>query len=403
MTGRLQVKKGFFYIRLNYKDEVGKYKDKWIATGLPEKNNKRRAEELLRETLAKHDANPKPLTTAAMSMTALFGEYLTTKKGDLRGNTFTAYQDTANLHIIPFFERLGLSVQQMEPRHIQDYYNLKTQEGLSASTLTRSRTILRGSFDHALRVFGIISSNPCDRVKLPKSGDKRPPNFYTEEQIKILLEAVKDETIEAPVRLSVTYGICRSETCGLKWSAVDFGRKTITIRHTAVRNGTDVVYDDTVKRQARYRTFPLMEGMEAYLLELKANEEEMRGFLGEDYHDNDYICKWNDGRPLDPDYITSRFGRFLKVKGLPHIRFHDLRHSCASLLLSLGFTLKEVQEWLGHASIKSTEIYAHLLYKSKEGMADKINAALSSAEKTPRQNLFSENSENYSENRAISA
>jgi integrase len=80
---------------------------------------------------------------------------------------------------------------------------------------------------------------------------------------------------------------------------------------------------------------------------------------------------------IDPDYVTSRFNRFLKEKKLPHIRFHDLRHSSASLLINKGFTLKEVQEWLGHADIASTDIYSHLLYKSKENMASKVNEALS--------------------------
>jgi integrase len=81
---------------------------------------------------------------------------------------------------------------------------------------------------------------------------------------------------------------------------------------------------------------------------------------------------------LEPDYVTSRFNRFLKEKGLPHIRFHDLRHSSASLLINNGCTLKEVQEWLGQASSKSTEIYAHMLYESKNEMAAKVNAALAS-------------------------
>ena len=102
--------------------------------------------------------------------------------------------------------------------------------------------------------------------------------------------------------------------------------------------------------------------------------------MGAGYNDNDFICKREDGTPLLPDYVSHEFGRLLKDNGLRHIRFHDLRHSSASLLINMGFTLKEVQEWLGHANIASTNIYAHLEYKSKERMADKVNEALNRLE-----------------------
>ena len=121
---------------------------------------------------------------------------------------------------------------------------------------------------------------------------------------------------------------------------------------------------------------PLMDNITAYLQALKLQQNEMKLFLGKGYNENDFICKRDDGTPLNPDYVTHKFNSLLKDNNLPHIRFHDLRHSSASLLINMGFTLKEVQEWLGHANMASTSIYAHLEYKSKERMADKISEKL---------------------------
>jgi len=221
------------------------------------------------------------------------------------------------------------------------------------------------------------------------NAQKRPPpfRFYTKAQLLNLMESVKGEAIETPVRLCGTYGLRRSEALGLQWSAIDFNRNTISIHHTVVRTGTRTLRDDLVKSRASFRTMPLTTNMREYLKRLQARQKALKSACGKGYTDNDYVCKWDDGRPLEPDYVTSRFNRFLKEQGLDHIRFHDLRHSSASLLINEGFTLKEVQEWLGQASAASTEIYSHMLYKSKESMADKVNKALSMKDRGKQDNM----------------
>ena len=124
---------------------------------------------------------------------------------------------------------------------------------------------------------------------------------------------------------------------------------------------------------------PLTSEMEKYLLELKAYQQKMKKYLGAAYQDNDFICKWNDGKPLAPDYVTQRFRSFLKKHGLRHITFHQLRHSSASILVSNGHSLEEVQSWLGHKSRKSTEIYAHFQAGPKLNMANTIESLLREA------------------------
>lgn len=222
----------------------------------------------------------------------------------------------------------------------------------------------------------ILSENKLQRIARPKQS-KRRPSFYTQEELNQLFREVEGESIEAPVKLCATYGLRRSEVLGLTWRVVDFNTNTITISHTVVRFGTEVLCDDMVKADASFRTLPLTESIKEYLLKLKERQDTMQQLMGNCYNPNDYICTWDDGRPLAPDYLTRRFGVFLKNKGLRHIRFHDLRHSSASLLVNNGFMLEEVMKWLGHANIRSTERYAHLQKHDKEDMANVADGLLS--------------------------
>ncbi len=380
MTASLQVKNNRFHIVI----ELGNGKQKWISTRLPIAGNKRRAEEMLKSTLrefedkaaaqaAQEAANPK----ANIQVSELVQEWLTIKRREVRANTYTSYEETALNHIIPYFA--GMQAATLTTAQIKQYYNAKFAAGLSPDSLTRHRTILRGMLDYAIETLDLFSVNVADRAKLPKSAAKRTPTYYDPAQIKALFEAVEGESIEAPVKLSATYGLRRSEALGLMWSAVDFKTKTIRIQHTVVRDGKSVIMDNTVKEAASYRTMPLTQDMEAFLTALQARQRHNRRLCGNEYHQSDYICVWDDGKPLDPAYVTSRFNRFLASKELPHIRYHDLRHSSASLLVNNGYKLEDVQRWLGHASLRSTERYAHLQAGDKKDMANAVNNLLSLA------------------------
>ena len=120
-----------------------------------------------------------------------------------------------------------------------------------------------------------------------------------------------------------------------------------------------------------YRSFPLVPEIKQLLIDEKARQAKNRKEFGKEYNNTQYIFVWDDGRPYASEYISQHFKRVLKWNNLPPIRFHDLRHSCASILLSRGFTLKDVQEWLGHSDITLTaNIYGHLDIKRKQTIAD---------------------------------
>lgn len=158
------------------------------------------------------------------------------------------------------------------------------------------------------------------------------------------------------------------------------------IKHTVCKV-TKVVEKNKTKNATSHRTFPLTEDAVKIFIAAKQDEERNRRALGREYIENNYVFKWQDGRPYSPDYISHRFNSLLKKHNLPHIRFHELRHSCASILITLGFSLKDVQEWLGHADIKMTaNIYAHLDVTRKNKVAASLTSNLSNISGRKRKN-----------------
>ena len=230
----------------------------------------------------------------------------------------------------------------------------------------------------------MIPVNPADKVERPK---KEPfiGSFYDADEMKTLLEACKGTKLEMPIMLAAFYGLRRSEALGLKWDAVDFDRNTITIKHTVTECSVDgkliLVRQDRTKTKSSTRTLPLVSAVRDRLLELRAEQDENGRLCGKSYiKDYDgYICVNEIGDIIKPGYDTNSFGKLLTENGLRKIRFHDLRHSCASLLLSNGIPMKQIQEWLGHSDFSTTaNIYSHLEYSSKLISADSISQSLDS-------------------------
>ena len=374
LTGRIAIKGGYWYMVFNFVSEDGKPRPKWETTKLPERNNKTTAKKMLAEELAKYNAMTSTLNN--MSFVELFNKWIASKVG-IRKNSHDSYSGTANFHVIPYFEELGLRVEEITPQIIKAYYDNKRANGFKKGTLTRHRTIIHSALQYAKDDLGILASNPAIGIVLPKDEDfDKLPNFYNVEELKILFEVIGGESIETAVRLAGTYGLCREEVLGLEWKAVNFHQKTIQIRKTAVKVNGSTKYDERVKARSRFRTMPLTSEMERYLLKLKAHQQKMKEYIGAAYQDNDLICKWDDGKPMTPDYITHCFPKLLKKYGLRHITFHQLRHSSASILVSNGHSLEEVQHWLGHKSRKSTEIYAHFQANPKLNMANTVETLL---------------------------
>ena len=363
MTGSLTVKNGKDYAVLNVY-ENGKRKKKWICSGLPEKGNKRKAEAFLREKLAEYERMEGIVQTDTS-----FSDYVRVWLDHIARTvdevTLQGYKSLADTHILPYFDEAGTKLTKLDHKTIQQYMDMKFTSGrrdgkggLSPRSLRLHKNIIAQTLDLAVRN-KLIQSNPCQFVVLPQC-ERYESQFYTETQLKALFSALKDDPILPMVRITAWYGLRRSELLGLQWDSIDLEAGTMTIRHT-VSKVTEVVAKDKTKNASSRRTFPLTS--EAVEIFTKANEQEERNraAFGREYQENPYVFKWPDGHPYSPDYISHHFAKVLKRHGLPHIRFHELRHSCASMLINMGFTLKDVQEWLGHSDIKMTaNVYSHL-------------------------------------------
>ena len=380
MTGSLQSKNDKFYVVLNIY-EGGKRKRKWISTGLPCKGNKRKAEQVLRDTLQQYEQQS--LTAGSdILLSAYIRHWLSIAERKVDAVTYQGYEVLANSQILPYFDEKAIRLKDTSVDVLQAYFDEKRLQGrkdgkggLSAATLRRHKNILHQALNEAVKN-NLLPSNPCQFVVLPKQ-EPYQSSYYSTEQLQSLFDAIQDDPLCPLVKITAIYGLRRSELLGLKWDSLDFDANRLTIRHT-VAKVTEVVEKDKTKNASSFRSFPLTDEARSIFLAAKARERENRLLFGSAYQENDYVFKWDDGRPYPPDYITKHFSKLLKKHSLPHIRFHELRHSCASLLLNSGFTLKDVQEWMGHADIKMTaNIYGHLDVTRKQSMAEKLSVCLS--------------------------
>lgn len=384
MTGCLAQKNGRYHMVISIY-EGDKRKQRWISTGLPVQGNRRKAEQMLRHTLVEMEKLPELNPLQADRCNNLFSAYirywLAFAKRKVDKVTYQGYDILAQTHVLPYFDALGVKLKDVMPDILQIYVDEKSAHGrkdgkggLSPRSVQMHKNILHQSLELAVKE-GLLPCNPCKRIILPPS-ERYEPKFYTADDLNTLFDRIREDDLYPLIKITALYGLRRSEVLGLQWDSVDFYRKLITIRRT-VSKVTEVVEKNKTKTASSYRSFPLLPEAESIFLSLKAQQEENRRLFGRTYHESDYVFTWPDGHLYRPDYITARFSDLLKKHGLPYIRFHELRHSCASLLLNEGCTLKDVQEWMGHADIQMTaNIYGHLDVARKQGIANKIGTAL---------------------------
>lgn len=381
MTGSLQEKNGKYYAVINVKDSTGKRKAKWISTGYSVRGNKKRAEQFLREKLREYELNQN-IVSSDVTFAEYLGKWLSLAKLKLEESTYLSYCCIMQAHIMPYFEATNIKLNKISRNDIQRYINQKFANGrrdgkggLSAKSVKSHMVIIRQALTEAVKE-GYIANNPCDYTTLPKL-QKFEAGFYSEKQMRALLNAIKDERLFPLVYITAILGLRRSEVLGLKWDSIDFDSHILTIKHVVV-GMTKVIEKDSTKNKASNRSYPMNEEVEKLLLSLKEKETENRKLFGNTYNENDYVFKWDNGNPYKPDYISSAFKKLLEKYSLPKIRFHDLRHSCASLLNANGCSLKDIQEWLGHSDIQTTaNIYTHLNVERKASIMETMEKTIS--------------------------
>lgn len=195
----------------------------------------------------------------------------------------------------------------------------------------------------------------------------------TQEQVNILLEDIKDTPLFIPVLLAVTCGMRRGEILALKWANIDFDKKTIYISNSLIETDGEIIMQDP-KTETSRRTIYMPDVVIKALKEHKKKQAQNKLMLGQNYNDDDFVCCWDNGQPFRPDFITHAFTKVLKKLNLPHVRFHDLRHTHVTLLLQQDVHPKIVQERLGHSSISMTlDTYSHVLPNMQQEAANRID------------------------------
>lgn len=382
MTATLKTKGERFYAVINYKDN-GEYKQKWISLGLPVKNNKRRAEAMLDEIKREYEERYST-TSGDVLFTTYISKWLYNKKDLVELSTWEGYQIYAERHIIPYFEPKKLSIRDVRPHHIKEYYDYKYRDGrldgkpggLSIAALIKHSIVIKEVFNYAM-LEDMVTRNPASGVKMPaKKTTQCQRVFLDENDANVVLKAFKGHPLEALVYITLYYGLRRSEIIGLRWRAVDFENNKITINHTVVKNRT-IVRKDKTKSASSNRTFVLLDDVRRVLLERKKQQDREKEEYGDGYDNNDYIFTRGDGTLFRPDYVTRGFQRVLKNHGLQNMRFHDLRHSTATILYDKGWGLKDSQLWLGHSSVEITgDLYTHISAERKMRLASGLNSTL---------------------------
>ena len=386
VTASLQIKRNIYQVVLSYKDNNGERKQKWISTGISAKGNKRLANAKLEEIKKNYKKYiPSVLTSDENDTSNEYFEiymqnWLESYKHNIEENTYDSYCTVVN-KITNYFSGKNIKVKDLKPKHIQDFYNSLYKKGLSSNTVLHYHANIRKALDIAMKL-EIIPNNPADRIERPKKS-QFIGDFYSIDELEKLFSACRNDPIEIVVLIASFYGLRRSEVLGLKWSSIDFEKNIITIKHKVIQRNAkknrSMVLKDKTKNKASYRSLPLLPTIATALKKHKNQINKNKLICGNTYHKEfeDYICVDFKGKLFRPEYITDHFQIILKNNGLRHIRFHDLRHSCASLLLSKGVPMKAIQEWLGHSTYSTTaNFYAHLEDNYKSFSADVLSSSL---------------------------
>lgn len=257
------------------------------------------------------------------------------------------------------------------------------ENGKTVQACTHAHVIIRRALEIAYRT-DLIPVNPASKVEKPKS-PKYEAKYYDLKQLRALFECLKGDKYELMYKMTAFYGLRRSELCGIKWNSIDFDKNTLTLNSSVVQTSVNgkllLIQKDVMKNASSKRTMPLIPEIKEALLKLKEQQDKNKAYFKNGYNQQylDYVWVDDIGKLVNPNTVTCHFKSFLAQHGLPKIRFHELRHSCASLLIACGVSMKEIQEWLGHSAISTTaDIYSHLNYSSKLNVANTLTSVFGS-------------------------
>ena len=327
------------------------------------------AREWVKTTLAQVDSGL-TFAGAQVKMKEFLEQWLITAKSSIRLRTFEQYTQVVNQHLVPVLGNLKL--KDLRPDHIQTLYNSKLASGSSSRTVIIIHSVIHRALNHAVKL-GLVGRNPADAVSHPRM-PHREMQTLTDNQVRELILVAKGTPLEAMYQLAVTTGLRQGELLGLRWSDLEWKTRKLKIQRQLQRyKETGLVFVEP-KTAAGRRVVTVGSATIQKLREHFNGQQLLRQASSNRWKDYDLIFPSSIGTPMENTNLLKRFKADLKKAGLPDIRFHDLRHTAATLMLQQGVHPKVVQERLGHSEIGMTlNTYSHVLPSMQDEAAEKLD------------------------------
>jgi integrase len=333
------------------------------------------AKKALREKLVEIDKG-NYVEDKKITLESYLNEWIESYKVNVAPSTYKRYKElmATAIRYIGKVELLKLT-----PLNIQTFYSKLLTEGkLSNATIVKIHRTLSLALKQAVG-WNMINNNPCANIKPPKI-IKKEMTVWSEDELKSFLYQSRNEHLYLHIALAAGTGMRLGEICALKWDCVDLKKGEIIVKRSIRRIGKELIVKEP-KTKSSIRKISIANDLKDILVFHQKKQEHLIKD-NEKYNDRNYVCAWeDDGRPYDPDYVTKNFHLLLANYELPMIRFHDLRHTHATILLLHDVPAKIVSERLGHSNIGITlDTYSHVLPSMQKAAAEKLNGLFSSAQ-----------------------
>ncbi len=307
-------------------------------------------------------------------LSTFMNSWLEAIRPSIRSSTYASYEGVARLHIVPTLGKIALDKLTVE--HVAALIRKKqADERLSSRSVRYVLLVLRNALNKAVR-WGTIGRNVAALIDAPRVAQKDVRVLSPEETSRLLV-AAKNDPLESLVVLAVSTGARMGEALAIKWTDIDLDRRQMRIDKTLQRvAGRGLVLSETKTKRSRRTVILPVIAAEA-LRRRRVEQREQRRGTGHEWHDEGFVFTSATGRPLDSRNVQRGFRRIVRKAKLPRMRFHDLRHSCASLLLAQGVAPRVVMETLGHSRISVTmDTYTHVMPALQREAADAIDRSL---------------------------
>ncbi|MBD1371958.1 site-specific integrase [Hazenella sp. IB182357] len=377
MKGHVTKKgsKWYFVLDIGVNPVTGKRKQKWFSGFKTKKEASKAMTEKIHELNQGIYMEPSKITLSEY-LNRWLNDYA---KTNCAPRTYQGYEYIIRDHLAP--SSIGeVPLEKLKPMQIQHYYSEKLTKGrkdgtggLSARSVHHHHRLLHEALEHAVK-WQLMQKNPSKAVTPPKP-QKKQMNVLTKEQIHLLLEASKGKWYHAPIFIAINTGMRRGEIMGIRWQDIDFEKRIICISQTLQRiKGKGLTFRHTAKTDGSRRSLAVSNSIIDLLKTIQAQQKVIKLELSSHYQDSDLVFANLDGTPMDLDGLSREFARLVRRIDIPYVRFHDLRHSHATLLLQQGEHPKIVSERLGHSSIAITmDTYSHVMPNMQKEAADKLD------------------------------